>query len=211
MGTRARGLERRAPPRAPGVYADLDFEALQNPQPLLDGRHVVLAAMEDESATDQQAVPNAWMASTRHHPFWLFAVAQVIKAASAPEERRARRPAAAALPDARPAPGRRPRRGGAGARWDVIEATTGPISLYKAVAAYRAAGGLEVSILSPSLIYPVNWRATVTGPQGAESDALSVCNPAHASFDEAACKAQFPNAYALTYWTGSWKPPNYGR
>jgi hypothetical protein len=97
------------------VYADLDFEALQNHETLLDGRHVVLAAMEDESAADQQAVPNAWMASTRHHPFWLFAVAQVIKAASAPEERRARRPAAAALPDARPcarAPSEARRRGG---------------------------------------------------------------------------------------------------
>jgi len=43
------------------VYADLDFEALQNHETLLDGRHVVLAAMEDESAADQQAVPNAWM------------------------------------------------------------------------------------------------------------------------------------------------------
>ena len=59
------------------MYADLDFEALRNLEPLLEGRHAVLGAMT-ANATDPHSVPNAWMASERRHPFWLFVLRQII-------------------------------------------------------------------------------------------------------------------------------------
>ena len=62
----------------------------------------------------------------------------------------------------------------AGCRWDWLEATTGPVMLFHAVQAYKAvypkAPGLN--ILKPGLIYPIDWRRTVWGPNdgpGAES------------------------------------------
>ena len=53
-----------------------------------------------------------------------------------------------------------------GCRWDWLEATTGPVMLFHAVQAYKAvypkAPGLN--ILKPGLIYPIDWRRTVWGP-----------------------------------------------
>ena len=53
-----------------------------------------------------------------------------------------------------------------GRRWDWLEATTGPVMLFHAVQAYKAvypkAPGLN--ILKPGLIYPIDWRRTVWGP-----------------------------------------------
>ena len=61
-----------------GMYADLDFEALKNIEPLLRGGGVFLAAMgKDESFV--HSLPNAWMASVKGHPFWLICMQQVIK------------------------------------------------------------------------------------------------------------------------------------
>ena len=70
-----------------GVYADLDFEALRNIEPLLEGQEVLLAAMSKNMTpsshpeTYEQGIPNAWMASMRHHPFWMFALAEMMKMA----------------------------------------------------------------------------------------------------------------------------------
>jgi len=72
----------QARPRRAGVYADMDFEALRSLGPLLDGQQLLLAAMSADAGWDQ-AIPNAWMASAPRHPFWLFTLAQVIKAAGA--------------------------------------------------------------------------------------------------------------------------------
>ncbi len=62
-----------------GVYADLDFESLRNLEDVLAGQQVVLAEMTDEDW--DQAIPNAWLASEKGHPFWLFCIQQIIKAA----------------------------------------------------------------------------------------------------------------------------------
>ena len=43
------------------------------------GQQVVLAEMTDEDW--DQAIPNAWLASEKGHPFWLFCIQQIIKAA----------------------------------------------------------------------------------------------------------------------------------
>ena len=60
----------------------MDFEALRSLGPLLAGQQLLLAAMSADGDWDQ-AIPNAWMASAPRHPFWLFTLAQVIKAAGA--------------------------------------------------------------------------------------------------------------------------------
>ncbi|KAK9825165.1 hypothetical protein WJX81_000314 [Elliptochloris bilobata] len=158
-----------------GVYADLDFEALRDLGPLLAEQQLVLAAMSDDQSWDQ-SIPNAWLASARRHPFWLFTLAQILKAAGRNDT----------------------------ARDDWIEATTGPVMLHAAVASYRAAGGVGLRVLSPGIIYPINWMDTTAGPRDGDGDEHSICNSLHARFNDTACKSRFPEAYAITYWTHSW-------
>lgn len=62
-----------------GVYADLDFESIRSLEDVLAGRQVVLAEMTEEEW--DQKIPNAWLASTKGHPFWLYCIQQIIKAA----------------------------------------------------------------------------------------------------------------------------------
>ncbi len=92
----ARGRLHDGPhPARAGVYADLDFEALRNLEPLLEGHTgAVLAAMDGDRDFDH-SVPNAWLASSRHHPFWLFVLQTIIRTAGKGDmSRRARaRPA----------------------------------------------------------------------------------------------------------------------
>eukprot|EP00884_Botryococcus_braunii_P009066 jgi/Botrbrau1/18160/Bobra.53_1s0030.1 len=102
-----------------GVYADLDFESLRQLDDLLVGHKAVIAAMVDEDW--DQAIPNAWMAGVKGHPFWLFCLHQIIKMAGAFQmhaeaECRLQK------------------------RWDWLEATTGPAMLYHAAVAYKKAG-----------------------------------------------------------------------
>lgn len=61
------------------MYADLDFESIRNLDDVLSGQQVVLALMTDEEW--DQKVPNAWLASSKGHPFWMFCMQQIIKAA----------------------------------------------------------------------------------------------------------------------------------
>ena len=42
-------------------------------------------------------------------------------------------------------------------------------------------------------------------------DEYSVCNPPHPLFDEDACKARYPEAFALTYWSHTWWAPRFPR
>lgn len=161
-----------------GVYADLDFESIRNLDDVLSGRQVVLALMTDEDW--DQKVPNAWLASTKGHPFWMFCMQQIIKAAGS---------CAATNTD----------------RWDWLEATTGPVMLYHAVETYKKVKGMSgITLLPPGVIYPIDWRRTVWGPKDGPGDEFSVCNPPHPNFNEAQCKARFPQAYAITYWTHTW-------
>lgn len=57
-------------------------------------------------------------------------------------------------------------------RWDWLEATTGPVMLYHAVQAYKAVYPKlpGVNILKPGLIYPIDWRRTVWGPNDGPGD-----------------------------------------
>lgn len=88
-----------------------------------------------------------------------------------------------------------------------MEAMTGPIMLYNAVKAFRRANGTGLTVLDPAVIYPINWLDTMWAHEdSAEDNGLSVCDPANRYFSDDECKARFPDAYAITYWSHSWAP-----
>ena len=62
-----------------GMFADLRLVALRAMDDLVDAHKLVLAsaAADDDAPV---AYTNEWMASARWHPFWLFALAHVIRA-----------------------------------------------------------------------------------------------------------------------------------
>ena len=41
-------------------------------------------------------------------------------------------------------------------------------------------------------------------PKSSRKGHHEVCDPRQAGFSELACKAKFPDAYAITYWMHSW-------
>ena len=53
-----------------GVYVDLDFESLRPIDEYLKGKQLVLGRMRTWHNTEH-AIPNAFMASRRNHPFWV--------------------------------------------------------------------------------------------------------------------------------------------
>ena len=70
------------PPCSSGVYADLDFQALRPMKELFEifpGTAFVANISSDHDF--EHNTPNAWMASVKGHPFWMFAVAEVIRRA----------------------------------------------------------------------------------------------------------------------------------
>lgn len=174
-----------------GMYADLDFRALKSFDPLLaSATGAVIGAMVGDDW--DQALPNAWLASPPGDPFWLFALHHVIKMAGAFALHGTAR---CSVPP----------------RWDWLEGTTGPAMLYHAADAYRAAGLTNLTILAPGFVYPVDWRKTQWGRgPGKPADEWSVCRPDHPAWDEAACVAKFPDAYAVTYWAHTWGPAGNG-
>jgi hypothetical protein len=86
--------------------------------------------------------------------------------------------------------------------------------LLRAFNSYNASGSGTVSVLPPGVIYPIDWRLTsadwkksgVAPPKMTTRRAgqHEVCDPRQQGFSELACKAKFPDAYAITYWMHSW-------
>ena len=54
-----------------GMYVDLDTESLKPMQPLLEGHHVLLAAIGRDS-THEHSINNGFMASRPAEDFWMF-------------------------------------------------------------------------------------------------------------------------------------------
>jgi hypothetical protein len=69
----------------------------------------------------------------------------------------------------------------------------------------RGSGPEEVHILGPDKIFPFNWKRW-----GSKEERVCVPPPGAmltaqgSSFDREACKALFPGAYAISYWTHTW-------
>lgn len=65
----------------------------------------------------------------------------------------------------------------------------------------------EVAQCSSSVraIRATGWRcAGYVPPKGSRKGHNEVCDPRQGGFSELACKAKFPDAYAITYWMHSW-------
>lgn len=88
--------------------------------------------------------------------------------------------------------------------------------LLKAINSYSASGLAPIKVLPPGIIYPIDWRLTSQDWKNS-GNALAkgyrptkrpgqheVCDPRQSGFSELACKAKFPDAYAITYWMHSW-------
>lgn len=64
-----------------GLYADLDVYALKPFDQLLQNGTLFLAMISTEKEWEHN-VPNAWMASIPHHPFWLLCMAEIVARAA---------------------------------------------------------------------------------------------------------------------------------
>ncbi|CAL8462282.1 g1813 [Coccomyxa elongata] len=182
-----------------GLYADLDFEVLQPFDKLLDKDTLVLAAMTDDSSFNHR-IPNAWMASVPEHPFWQFCIRHIIAAATP-----------CAWQPKKKWFGLEEKR-----KWDWVEEVTGPPMLLKAIESYNATALGPLKVLPPGIIYPIDWRLTSRDWKKSGSVLAKgvvptkrpgqheVCDPRQSGFSELACKAKFPDAYAITYWMHSW-------
>jgi len=171
-----------------GVYADLDMEPLKTMDELfktlnlnISNDNAVLAYMSDDYKFGDN-VPNAWMASSPGHPLWLFCIAEMIKKYQVLKNQR-------------------------------VESITGPKMLQDAINNYllvyqsihktKVLGTekgnnriFDLYLLRPGLIYPFDWHK--------KSTHNSLCHALMKSFNQENCKALFPDAFTITYWTHSW-------
>ena len=87
-----------------------------------------------------------------------------------------------------------------------VESVAGPDALKRAYDSYRhslgpTAAAAEVTILSPELIFPVDWSAKRYGRVPAECDFGG--HPRE--FDAELCVARhFPHSYTVQWWTHTW-------
>lgn len=182
------------------VYADLDTTCLRNTAdalspfripsvPATDStdskskdpnfhRAVAVLGMLGDDSTYEQSIPNAWMASSPRHPFWLLPIDY-----AAAEVRRSRGSMSwlwYRSPDA--------------------EHVTGPIALRNNVLKWKT--GLEdlwneVVLLPSDLVYPYSWKTPGSlGP---------ICSTLFDTFNETACREGLrldeKGSLAVTYWS----------
>ena len=136
----------------------------------------VLLAYMGKDEDWQHNIPNAFMASVPDHPFWWYCISRVMLTHVEDD------------------------------RWDYVEATTGPAMLKEALADYQTQCRDDITILPSETIYPFDWHKTWMHADQATMASVNVCVGNHPDFDANRCKAQFPDAYAITYWTHSWGP-----
>lgn len=60
-----------------GLYVDLDSECLKPFDTLLSDAPAYVATMTGNPDWEHD-IPNAWVASRKEHPFWLFVIAQIM-------------------------------------------------------------------------------------------------------------------------------------
>ncbi|KAL6796466.1 glycosyltransferase family 32 protein [Trichoderma sp. SZMC 28012] len=179
-----------------GIYADLDteclrptFDALRSNNISLPGKseneftnessmsHVAMFGRMGSDQTFDHHLPNAWMAASVRHPFFLlpleFAKAEIQKSKRILHQLWYDYPSA--------------------------EQLTGPIALAKNIRRYQICGDtLDSIILLPDgLIYPFNWN------EGQEI--RSICSAEKDSFNESSCKETLgvgvKGSISITYWS----------
>lgn len=182
------------------VYADLDTTCLRNtaealapyriPSSTAEGdtgarekdpnyhRAIAVLGMLGDDSSYEQSIPNAWMASSPRHPFWLLPIEY----------------AAAEV-----------RRGKSFMHWlwyrsPDAEHVTGPIALRNNVLKWKTTLKdlwNEVVLLPSDVVYPYSWKTPgKLGP---------ICSTLFDTFDEEACKEGLKlkekGSLAVTYWS----------
>lgn len=182
--------------RGISVYADLDTECLR---PTLDAlasqnislpdqpskisgneasmaRVALFGRMGSDPAFDH-SIPNAWMAASAGHPFFLFPVSS-----ARAEMQKSRRILHSWWYD-----------------YPSAEQLTGPIALRKNVEQYESCGDAAntIIVLPDSMVYPFNWNN--------EENVRSVCSAEKETFNETQCKdvlgVDLKGSISITYWS----------
>jgi len=174
--------------REGGVYADMDTWLMRKLDTLTEGfdgcagQKAILAMMSDDVHFGHN-IPNAWMASSPGHPFWLF-LAHVIHERYSDILRKQERGEDA------------PNLG--------IEELTGPVVLKQAYDTWQCTLGDEkvrMQVLDPGYVFVCNWN----NHEEAEYYAKK-CNGTRITEEkqQKQCLKAFPNAHVLTFWTHTW-------
>ncbi|KAF7558190.1 hypothetical protein G7Z17_g123 [Cylindrodendrum hubeiense] len=181
-----------------GVYADLDTECLRSTPDGLEEYSIPFSGVNETTGdaeasakiaifgrmgtdmTYEQSIPNAWMASSPGHPFFLrpleFAHDELEKSTSYLRQLLWKTPNA--------------------------EHMTGPIALRKTIMAYRYSGAEDEVVLLPGrMVYPYNWKE--------HGDFLSVCSAEQETFNATVCKEKLEvkkkGSISITYWSHTHK------
>jgi hypothetical protein len=150
---------------------------------------VILGYLGAKTYEEENSVPNAWMASSAGHPFWLYCLSFLVTSQQVK--------------------GSTPQ----------VESVAGPHLLYHAIRLYQSAMQIrlneadvtrkagddtmiyDIVILKAGLIYPFDWH---------DSSMYGVClarirdDQLQSASDYEICKGNFPNAYVINYWAHSW-------
>ncbi len=146
------------------------------------GQKAVIAKMSKDIYF-QHNIPNAWMASSPGHPFWLFLVRIIQERYTAILMKQAQ----------------------GDTKYDMgVEKITGPIVLKEAYDTWQCTFGDDmgrVELLDPGYVFISNWIDT---EQTNYFD--RVCNGSKITTEaqQNRCRKAFPNAHVLTFWTHSW-------
>ncbi|PRP86471.1 glycosyltransferase family 32 protein [Planoprotostelium fungivorum] len=185
-----------------GVYSDLDVECLKPVDDLLDiiqskrddtyfssqtppasfssnSSSVIILGQMEGAERGKHSIPNAWMASSPGHPFWLFMLFNALKTSSEnkePEEKQFTKDASRLYRDIRAAGVDVPSHIGETMQHDVI-------------------------ILSPHIVFPYSWMRTSTRDEVSKRCAFGMN-----TFDDKMCKdmLDLKKSHFITYWSHSW-------
>ena len=174
-----------------GIYADMDFECLQNFDELFNKytktSDIILGKMNTHERDKTHGIPNAIMISKPRQEFWLCVIYYLIKNSDHSH----------------------------------IETSTGPIMLYQAYEYYMKTkddsqrewlddiinklddrlypnnNKTRIVILDPDMLYPLSWSTE-------EQTRIESLDTKDYSLLTQNSKQKYPQAYAITYWTHTW-------
>jgi hypothetical protein len=161
-----------------GVYADLDTWCLRPMEHLVHEPKAYVAEMSEETGFNQN-IPNAWLASSPGHPFWIFFAEVVTKYVHLLQRDN---------------------------QYVQAEQIAGPMILKQSLDAWNDIYKSDptVGIIKAGKVYVDDWHE-FHGPQ-TRSTFYSQCprERIHQKQAEQRCRKAYPDAYALTFWTHSW-------
>lgn len=173
-----------------GIYADLDFECLQPFVSLLDSHTGVVLGRMGMNDNFNNSLPNALMMSCKYADLWPWVFAAMIDAPTKGPFKY--------FPEYRTGPILLKQAVEAREQGDVNAFPSYFMVLSELAKSNYKITGVSVSIVPPTTFYPVNWNSKA-GRKFTIAEGAAVI-----SHEEA--KANFPDSFAVTYWTRSWAP-----